>query len=95
MNFLKLFLSLLLTSLPILKIEKLIGLNSNQSEQSSMKSFISDIHLKSILPDDNNKPTFHHNNQIYESQIDPILIFIPDSCDKVSVQFSEHLCQKE
>lgn len=58
-----------------------------------MKSFMSDIHLKSILPDD--KPTFHHNNQISESQIDHILIFIPDSCENVSVQFTEQLCQKE
>ena len=46
----------------------IIGLDSNQSEKStsrriiSMKSFMSDINLKTILPDD--KPTFHHNNQL-------------------------------
>ena len=52
----------------------LIGLDSNQSEKSSsrrkksMESFMTDFSLKSILLDVT--PTFHHNNQISESQID-------------------------
>ena len=77
----------------------LIGLDSNQSEKSSsrrkksMESFMTDFSLKSILLDDT--PTFHHNNQISESQIDHILIYLPESCSDISVPFSEHLCKKE
>ena len=58
-----------------------------------MKYFMSKFSLKTILPD--NKPTFHHNNQVSESQIDHILYFIPDSYHDTKVQFHEHLCQKE
>ena len=55
----------------------LIGLDSNQSDKSSrrrtdpMKSFQSQLSLKSILLSD--KPTFHHNNKTSVSQIDHIL----------------------
>ena len=76
----------------------IIELDSNQSEKSThrrsnaMKSFMSDFSLKSILPDE--RPTFHHNNQISESQIDDILFFIPDSCNSdFKLNFSDHLCQ--
>ena len=77
----------------------LIGLDSNQSEKSTtrrtmaMRSFMLHFSLKTILPDD--KATFHHNNQISESQIDHILYFIPDSHENVRIQFSDHLCKNE
>ena len=76
----------------------IIGLDSNQSEKSTqrrsnaMKSFMSDFSLISILPDE--KPTFHHNNQISVSQIDDILYFIPDlRQDTIKLNFSDQLCK--
>ena len=77
----------------------LIGLDSNQSESSTarrtiaMTSFITEFSFKTILLD--NQPTFHHNNQIAESQIDHILYFIPESSKDIHVQFAEHLCIKD
>ena len=58
-----------------------------------MQSFMTEFSLKTILPD--NTPTFHHNNQISESQIDHILFFIPDSNSDISLTFCEQLCQKD
>ena len=58
----------------------------------AMNSFLTEFHLKSILLGD--QPTFHHNNQTSESQIDHIYFFIPDS-SKVSVDFLTQLCLKE
>ena len=75
----------------------IIGLDSNQSKKStsrrtnSMKCFISDFLLKTILLDD--KQTFHHNNQTSESQIDTILFFIPNS--EINLKFSDHLCKND
>ena len=77
----------------------LIGLDSNQSDGSTsrrtiaMKSFISEFSLKTIIPDD--KATFHHNNQVSESQIDHILYFLPETSQDITVNFSDHLCKKE
>ena len=59
-----------------------IGLDSNQSKKSTlrrtraMELFMSEFCLRTILPND--ARTFHHNNQVSESQIDHILYFIPD-----------------
>ena len=58
----------------------IIGLDSNESVKSTkrrstaMKMFCSKFKLKSIIS--GSKPTFHHNNQIAESQIDHILFFL-------------------
>ena len=57
-----------------------------------MNNFLEEFQLKSILSGD--QPTFHHNNQTSESQIDNIYSFIPDS-SKVSVNFLTQLCLKE
>ena len=75
----------------------IIGLDANQSKKSTprrtniFQSFLKDFSLVTILPDD--LPTFHHNNQISESQIDHILRFIPVQ-SKLSLKFNTHLCQK-
>ena len=80
-------------------IALLIGLDSNQSDKSSsrrslaMRTFMSKLSLQTILP--GNKPTFHHNNQVSESQIDHILYFIPDMYQDTKIVFADHLCQKE
>ena len=58
-----------------------------------MKSFMSEFSFKTILLDD--QPTFHHNNQIAESQIDHIIYLIPDSCKDIHLKFAEHLCLKD
>jgi endonuclease/exonuclease/phosphatase (EEP) superfamily protein YafD len=61
----------------------LIGCDSNQSNKSTnrrtstMKCLLTEFNLKSIVSGD--KPTFHHNNQTSESQIDHIYYFIPAS----------------
>ena len=74
----------------------IIGLDSNQSKKSTqrrsgaMKAFMSQFSFQSILPDET--PTFHHNNQTSESQIDDILFFIPDS-SQIKIEFSEQLCK--
>ena len=76
----------------------LIGLDSNQSDRSSkrrtsaMEKFKKEFSLKSILV--NNQPTFHHNNQKSESQIDHILYFIPDNVT-AKVELEKHLCKLE
>ena len=58
-----------------------------------MRTFMSKLSLQTILP--GNKPTFHHNNQVSESQIDHILYFIPDMYQDTKIVFADHLCQKE
>ena len=76
----------------------IIGLDANQSEKSTLrrtnifKLFLKDFSLQTILP--GNKPTFHHNNQISESQIDHILYFIPAK-SSLSLKFNTQLCKKE
>ena len=76
----------------------LIGADTNQSDKSTlrrtnaMKTFQNQFCLKSILL--NKEPTFHHNNQTSESQIDHIYYFIPGEA-KMKVCMKEHLCQKE
>ena len=76
----------------------LIGCDSNQSHKSTnrrtcaMTRFLTEFKLKSILVGD--APTFHHNNQTSESQIDHIYYFIPASSE-VTVGLLEHLCLKE
>ena len=75
----------------------IIGLDSNQSIKSSrrrseaMSEFMSKFSLTSILK--NETPTFHHQNQTSESQIDHILYSIPNSAANVSLQ--KHLCLLE
>jgi hypothetical protein len=72
-------------------------LDSNQSEKSSkrrtavMLDFISQFSLKSLHISD--QPTFHHNNQVSESQIDHILCYLPTE-DVIKINFKEILCQK-
>ena len=75
----------------------LIGCDSNQSIKSTnrrthaMDKFVSSFCLKSILLDDT--PTFHHNNQTSETQIDHIYYYIPEE-NEVKVEFEEQLCLK-
>ena len=74
----------------------IIGLDSNQSERSSrcrteaMKRFIKHFSLNTILINDD--PTFHHNSQKAESQIDHILYHIPEKSE-VNINLHEHLCK--
>ena len=76
----------------------LIGCDSNQSDKSTnrrtsaMNDMLTELNLKSILHGD--MPTFHHNNQTSESQIDNIYYLSPAS-SKVSVKMSRHLCLKD
>ena len=75
----------------------MIGLDSNQSDKSSnrrteaMLDFMKMFSFKSLHKD--NQPTFHHNNQVSESQIDHILCFIPEHA-KLEIEFSKILCQR-
>ena len=57
-----------------------------------MNDMLTELNLKSILHGD--MPTFHHNNQTSESQIDNIYYLSPAS-SKVSVEMSRHLCLKD
>ena len=57
-----------------------------------MDSFVSDFNLKSILVGDT--PTFHHNNQTSETQIDHIYYYIP-ALSGMNIEFLEQLCLKE
>ena len=76
----------------------IIGTDSNVSNKSSrrrynaMKQFLQSFSLTTILKDD--KPTFHHNNQTSESQVDHIYTFIPDNSN-VKIRIKDHLCLKE
>ena len=75
-----------------------IGTDSNVSKKSSkrrqdaMRVFLDSFQLSSIMKNEN--PTFHHNNGTSESQIDQILIFIPEK-SKIQIKFKEHLCLKD
>ena len=76
----------------------IIGTDSNVSRKSSrrrfsaMKEFLRLFSLATILPDDT--PTFHHNNNTSESQVDHIYVYIPKD-SKVKIQFKDQLCLKE
>ena len=76
----------------------LIGLDTNQSKKSSirrtnaMNNFLHEFALQKVLV--NNKPTFHHNNQISVSQIDNILYHIPEE-SPMNVSLLKHLCKLE
>ena len=75
----------------------LIGADTNQSEKSTgrrkeaMRRFLDEFSLKSVLLD--SRPTFHHNNQISETQIDHILYYVPQE-KQMKVNFKDHICQK-
>ena len=75
----------------------IIGLDSNQSSKStnrrteSMMQFMNIFLFQSLHVDD--CPTFHHNNQISESQIDHILCYIPEKT-KQEIKHKDILCQK-
>ena len=77
----------------------IIGCDSNQSEKSTkrrisaMTDMLEDFHLQPILSGD--EPTFHHNNQTSESQIDNIYYYFPSSSSKTSLELFEHLCLKD
>ena len=75
----------------------IIGLDSNQSKKSSkrrtavMLDFTSQFSLKSVHISD--QPTFHHNNQVSESQIDHILCYLPNE-EVIDIKLKEILCEK-
>ena len=75
----------------------IIGTDSNVSKKSSkrrydaMESFLQSFSLVTILEDE--KPTFHHNNQTAESQVDHIYTCIPDK-SKIKITFKDQLCLK-
>ena len=77
--------------------EILLGCDSNQSLKSTkrrtaaMSSFLDEFNFQSILKND--EPTFHHNNQTSESQIDHI--YSNSRTSKIKVGFFKHLCLKE
>ena len=74
----------------------IIGLDSNQSRKSTrcrsdaMAKFIEYFSLKPVLTSED--PTFHHNNQTSESQIDNILYKVPENSD-VDIDLYKHLCK--
>ena len=76
----------------------IIGTDSNVSRKSSrrrfsaMKEFLRLFSLATILPDDT--PTFHHNNNTSESQVDHIYVHIPEDCH-VKIRFKDQLCLNE
>ena len=76
----------------------IIGTDSNVSSKSTkrrseaMEFFLGAFSLKSILQ--SAEPTFHHNNQTSESQIDHIFVYIPEHSN-VKIHFKEHLCLKD
>ena len=76
----------------------IIGTDTNVSNQSTkrrynaMQTFLDFHSLNTILT--NQEPTFHHNNQSSESQIDHIYFSIPKN-SKISVSFKNQLCLKE
>ena len=75
----------------------IIGLDLNQSKKSTnrrsdaMIKFMKMFLLHSLHLDD--QPTFHHNNQVSESQIDHILCFIPQKAN-LDIKLKDILCQK-
>ena len=76
----------------------IIGLDSNQSDKSTrrrsegMDNFLQRFSLNTVMK--NTVPTFHHQNQSSESQIDHILYSIPKSSD-VNVTLKKILCLLE
>ena len=56
-----------------------------------MLDFMKMFSFQSLHIDD--QPTFHHNNQVSESQIDHILCSIPESA-KIDIRFKDIFCQK-
>ena len=75
-------------------VKIIIGADTNESLKSSkrrinaMELFRIKYNMKSILVDD--KPTFHHNNQTSESQIDHILF---TETSDMNVELIKHLCK--
>ena len=73
----------------------IIGIDSNTSSKSTKRrienidSFIKFHKLDTIIS--SLEPTFHHNNQSSESQIDHIYHC---SCDALSLRFKDHICLK-
>ena len=73
----------------------IIGADTNQSVKSTprrtecMDLFLKQFSLKYIMTND--EPTFHHHNQISESQIDHIYYFIPGQIS-TRITVKEHLC---
>ena len=76
----------------------IIGMDSNQSKKSTnrrtemMNNFRSRFSLKSIHTDD--QPTFHHNNQISNSQIDHIYFSVPETINN-SICMNKILCKEQ
>ena len=61
-----------------------VSIKSSKRRYEAMQHFFEYFSLKTILMKEN--PNFHHNNQTSESQVDHILIFIPDK-SKVRIKF--------
>ena len=76
----------------------ILGSDTNVSSKSTkrrykaMQIFLHSHLFKSILK--TQEPTFHHNNQSSESQIDHIYYSIPNK-SKTIIELNKHLCQKE
>ena len=76
----------------------IIGTDSNVSIKSTnrrkvaMEQFVNEFSFKAILQND--EPTFHHNNQTSESQIDQIFFHIPEKSD-IEIRLQDHLCLKD
>ena len=75
-----------------------IGADTNVSSKSTrrrytaMQKFFNTYSLKTILTD--LEPTFHHNNQSSESQIDHIFFSVPED-SKLRLALKCHLCLKQ
>ena len=73
----------------------LIGIDANTSAKSTKRrieafnSFLSELKLSTIL--NNSDPTFHHHNGTSETQIDHILVFVPEN-NPTDVKFYNQLC---
>ena len=76
----------------------IIGADTNVSKKSTsrrysaMQQFLESLSLESIL--DHQLPTFHHNNQSSESQIDHVYFSIPEK-SRIRIKLKTQLCLKE
>ena len=69
-----------------------VSKNSTKRRANAFKTFTDMHEIKTIMT--TLEPTFHHNNQTSESQLDHIYVFTP-SMSKLNLKFSRLLCLKD
>ena len=76
----------------ILAADMNVSRNSSKRRANAFKTFTSMHEIKTIMT--SLVPTFHHNNQTSESQLDHIYVFTPSLSD-VNLKFNRLLCLKD